>query len=134
MKIDDRLYKYQGFGGIATYKCTGEIQRKNCVLFELECLSCTHGSRCVVLVKKEGDGTYRFSAMVNNDEHELWHTTCSKPDRYYETAAEAKKAVYLDNIEKCDIELRNLSERIKREESRKKELQDHLKNIVEATK
>lgn len=134
MKIGDKLYKYQGFSGIAEYECTGVIERKDCTLFEVECKSCTHGGYCLVLVKQADDGTYRFAAMANNDDQEAWHTTCTKPDRYYQSSTEAKIAVYQDKIESCDTRIRELSQQIQWEEKRKKELKDHLKNITEATK
>lgn len=134
MKIGDKLYKYQGFGKIAEYECLAVIERKDKKLFEVECKSCTHGDHCLVLVTKKDDETYKFCAMSNNDDQEAWHTSCSRPELYYLTAAAAKKAVYTDNINKCDLNIRQLSQQIQTEEKRKQELIDHLKNITEATK
>lgn len=134
MKIGDKLYKYQGFGRIAEYECTGIIDRKECRLFEVECKSCSHGSHCLVLIKKADDGTYRFAAMANNDDQEPWHTTCTKPERYYESANDAKFAVYSDSIASCDAEIKRLGGLIKAQENRKEELAAHLKNIKDATK
>lgn len=101
MKIGDKLYKYQDFGRFATYVCTAVITRDKLIQYEMECQSCDHGFKCVILIKKLRRGnTYEFQAMVNDEdeEYKAWHTTYKPHEEFYLTLEKAKISVYENAI------------------------------------
>lgn len=136
MKIGDELYKYQGFGKLATYICTGIIKRDKLTQYEVECQNCDHGFNCrVLVVKKRGDDVYSFVVSVNDDtgEYECWHHSNEEHERFFSTKIRARDEVYDNALRQKRASLQKLEDRMVAERKSMKELEQHYNNLIKAS-
>lgn len=97
MKIGDKLYKYEF--KFLEYSVLDVIKHESTktVFYEIECDSCTHGTKCKVLVTKDDNLGYRYVKMLNEDEYEkqyYWHNE----GIYYSTKKECLTLAYKKSI------------------------------------
>jgi len=132
MRVGNKLYKYQDFGNFAEYIVTAVIKRNRLIQYELECQSCDHGFKCLVLDKKtRGRESYEFLACVNDEEEEYraWHTTHTAHEEFFPTLYDAKIAVYKNAISKKENKIKDAKERLSSIEKELKDLLAHYENI-----
>lgn len=105
MKIGDILWK-SAPPYILEYKIIGSRHYEDNTQYELECLTCTHGEKCRVLVG--GKPKVVFIQVLNDeeDEHHYWHSDAT---RFWPTKRQAQLERLLVHIrdakasvEKCE--------------------------------
>jgi len=134
MKTGETLYKYQGFGVIAEYICTAVIKRNQLTTYEMECQTCSHGFKCLILVEKvRGKDTYEFLTMVNDEdgEYRCWHTSYDRHQEYYPTPQRAKIAVYEDAVSKKKRDIKRNEDKHELLLSELADIEAHLVNVTE---
>ena len=125
LEIGQKLYKYSR-PYLLEYKVVGVRIYQAGQLYELECISCTHGEHCRVLVGGKLDKlSFIEMADNNNEEEEYWHTTKSSRDGYFKISLEEAKIDQQRSI------LVGFGEEIKRLEEQLKQTKDK-KKLAEA--
>lgn len=69
INIHDKFYRYIEMVGIFEYVVKGIRQYKEEQFFELECQSCNHGWKCMLLCGFDDYGKLQYIRMINNLEN-----------------------------------------------------------------
>jgi hypothetical protein len=75
LRFGELLYRYAGLGKILTYTVQAFINRQEGMSWEVECQECTHGEKCRLIIRQEGD-SFVFVEMIDEDPvdpQKHWH-------------------------------------------------------------
>lgn len=133
IKINQEFYRYVRMAGIFTYVVKQIHQHEYGSQYVLECQSCTHGYKCLLLCDINDYGQLIFIKTLNDyDEEEerhtqaMWHNSegifhPSKDDAIIETYDKSIK-ILKEDLEKLQESIKCKKEKIAEYESLKKEL------------
>lgn len=130
LQIDDNIYHYYTFGKIGEYKVIAEIKRKASVLYEIQCLSCSHGGESCEIIIKSSDhelDSFEYVDMKNYEDES--YDSFHKGERYYLTIEKALIEKYKEHISNYKREIEKLSKQIQSKKKCMQDLIDHMNNI-----
>ena len=133
LEIGDKLFK-NGFMCYLEYRIDGIRVYKDNTVFEATCLSCTHGSKCRVLLCQAGNkNCLEFAGMIDEDGDESYqHYSHNMEGHYYRTLEGAKKARLQTLVREKGERVEQLKKDLAAEEKRWFELKDALSLVKDA--
>lgn len=90
-KVGDELFRYVQGGGIFHYIVKGIRSYEDSTQLEVECQTCSHGWKCLLLLARNDYGKVHAVHMLNEDEEDRqrhWHG--NEGMHFWPTVAEAK--------------------------------------------
>ena len=129
LNIGDSLYRYVVLGGIFHYIVIGKREYADDVQYEVECQTCNHGYKCVVLVAYDDYGRLMTVRALSDDDGErqyAWHVNDDNGLHYRRTKEEAGQDYFNYRIKVADTEIAKAQQTIERCEKTKAELQTFL--------
>jgi hypothetical protein len=129
LKIGDLLWKYSS-PYIMKYKVIALRVYETSTLYEIECLSCTHGSRCKVLIGGKLNELCFIEMASNDEDQSYWHRTKCTFDGYYritENEAHLDRQIYIKHL--CNEDVKKAEERLKDAIEKKKVADELLQSL-----
>ena len=122
MNIGTKLYRWITAAGLFSYEVVGKREYKDDVQYEVECQTCSHGWKCLLLVALDDNKKLQYVKMINDDEDDIkeqkhFHTHSgefhlSKEDALIEYYKNTLKW-YKDKINENKATLKSLEEKEK---------------------
>ncbi len=119
-KIGDELFRYVEGGGIFRYTVKGIRSYEDSTQLEVECQTCSHGWKCLLLLARNDYGRVHAVHMLNDDEDNSqrhWHG--NEGMHFWPTVAEAK-------AEGIQLMIRRAKENVERTKAAHKAATDRL--------
>ena len=126
LNIGDSLYRYVVMGGMFHYIVIGKREYPDDVQYEVECQTCSHGYKCIVLIAYDDHGRLKTVRTLNDgdgDRQYMWHINDESCFHYRRTKAEAGQDYFDQRIKDADEEIKKAQRTIERMEKAKAELQ-----------
>lgn len=135
MKIGTDLYRWVSAAGLFSYKVIGIREYKEEKQYEIECQTCSHGWKCVLLIAEDDDKRLQYVRMVDEDEYHIseqkhFHTHCGE---FHLNKSDALIEYYKATLKWYKTEIDKFKANVKSYEEKEKEIQN-LINIQEEIK
>lgn len=131
-EIGKEFYRYVALGGIFTYRVVGIRSYESDSLYELECQSCSHGYKCLLLCALDDDNKLQYIRTLNDDEdspQDYWHKECGE---FFETKNEVLRSAYKKQLQKYQDDISTLKNKLKESENSYQRIEVLLNELGEA--
>lgn len=96
LKLNDELFRYVSPIGVFSYKVIGVRDYKDNTQYEVECQTCKHGYKCILLVAENEKGAFKYVSLLNYDEDndQSYFHDCKEFSIFWRTLPEAHIECY----------------------------------------
>lgn len=129
IEIGKEFYRYVAMGGVFTYRVVGIRSYETESLYELECQSCTHGYKCLLLCALDDDNKLQYIRTLNDDEdnpQDYWHKDCGE---FFQTKNEVLASAYKKQLQKYQDDISTQKNKLKEMESSYKHIEVLLNEL-----
>lgn len=131
IKLNDKFYRYIDAKGVFEYVVVGIRQYESDEMYELECQTCTHGWKCLLLCSLNDHRMLQYVKMINDDEYSSqkhWHQYGGE---FYKTKKEALISKGKKMIKYWDDEIIKTKQRLESCEKRKEQDSKAIQDLID---
>lgn len=133
MKIGTELYRWITAAGLFQYKVVGTRQYADDIQYEVECQTCSHGWKCLLLIAEDDYKKLQYVKMLNDDEDDSQRHFHTHSGEFFLSKSDALIGYYKKTLIWYKDEINKFKSQIKSYEEKEKEIQN-LISIQEAIK
>jgi hypothetical protein len=134
IELGKSFYRYITPLGVFHYIVKGIRQYGDSELYELECQTCKHGWKCLLLASLDDYGKLQYVRMLNDDEYESQKHFHMHSGQFHERKEEAMISQYKTSLKWYNDKIGEFKNNIKTYEDKVKEIDAQIKTWEEIVK